>query len=108
MTSLFLNDNLYESTGQRGESKLRKVDYKTGEILKNIDLAKEYFGEGLTILNNNIYLLTWQSNIGFVYDLETFNKKSSFRYGKSMEGWGLCNDGKQLYKSDGTDKIWIP
>ncbi len=103
----FFNGELFESTGQRGESKLRKVNYKTGEVLKNIDLAKEYFGEGLTILNNNIYQLTWQSGVGFVYDLETFDKKSSFNYGKSKEGWGLCNDGKNIYKSDGTDKIWI-
>lgn len=103
----FFNGELYESTGQRGESKLRKVDYKTGEVLKNINLAKEYFGEGLTILNNNIYQLTWQSNTGFVYDLETFDKKSSFAYGKSKEGWGLCNDGVKIYKSEGTDKIWI-
>ena len=103
----FFNGELYESTGQYGESKLRKVDYKTGNVLKNVDLANEYFGEGLTILNNNIYQLTWQSGVGIVYDLETFDKKSSFKYGKSKEGWGLCNDGKQLYKSDGTDKIWI-
>jgi len=103
----FFNGDLYESTGQHGESKLRKVDYKTGEVLKNVDLANEYFGEGLTILNNNIYQLTWQSGIGFVYDVNTLERKSSFKYGKSKEGWGLCNDGKQLYKSDGTDKIWI-
>ena len=102
----FYKGELYESTGQRGKSKLRKVDYKTGEVLKNIDLAKEYFGEGLTILNNNIYQLTWQNNIGFVYDVNTFEKKSSFKYGKSKEGWGLCNDGNVLYKSDGTENIW--
>jgi glutaminyl-peptide cyclotransferase len=103
----FFKGELYESTGQLGESKLRKVNYKTGEVLKNVDLAKEYFGEGLSILNNNIYQLTWQNNVGFIYDVNTFNKKSSFNYGKSKEGWGICNDGKQLYKSDGTDKIWI-
>ena len=103
----FYNGDLYESTGQRGESKLRKLDYKTGEVLKNINLANNYFGEGLTILNNNIYQLTWQSNIGFVYDIETFDKKSSFNYGKSKEGWGLCNDGNILYKSDGTENIWL-
>ena len=62
----FFNGDLYESTGRRGESKLRKVNYKTGEVLINVDLAKEYFAEGLTILNNNIYQLTWQSDIGFV------------------------------------------
>ena len=103
----FFNDTLYESTGQLGESKLRKLDYKTGKVLNNINLANEYFGEGLTVLNNNIYQLTWQSNIGFVYDIETFKKKSSFKYGKSKEGWGLCNNGNALYKSDGTENIWI-
>jgi glutaminyl-peptide cyclotransferase len=103
----FFNGELYESTGQHGESKLRKVNYKTGKVLKNVDLANEYFGEGLTILNNNIYQLTWQKNIGFIYDVNTFDKKSSFNYGKSKEGWGLCNDGEKFYKSDGTDKIWI-
>jgi glutaminyl-peptide cyclotransferase len=102
----FYNGILYESTGQRGKSKLRKVDYKTGKVLKNIDLAKEYFGEGLTILNNNLYQLTWQSGTGFIYNPDTFDKKSSFKYGKSKEGWGLCNDGKVIYKSDGTEKIW--
>lgn len=103
----FHNGKLFESTGQRGESKLRKVNYKSGEILKNLDLDKEYFGEGLTILNGDIYLLTWQKGTGFVYDSESFEKKSSFKYGKSKEGWGICNNGKTLYKSDGTEKIWL-
>ncbi|WP_412985364.1 glutaminyl-peptide cyclotransferase [Pontimicrobium sp. IMCC45349] len=103
----FFNGDLYESTGQYGESKLRKVNYKTAEVLQNINLESSFFGEGLTILNNNVYQLTWQENTGFVYDLETFEKKSTFKYGKSIEGWGLCNDGTQLYKSDGTEKIWI-
>ncbi len=103
----FYKGELYESTGQRGESKLRKVNYKTGDIINNLDLAKEYFGEGLTILNDNIYLLTWQKGTGFIYDVNTFKKKSSFKYGKSKEGWGICNDGINLYKSDGTEKIWI-
>lgn len=102
----FYKGELYESTGQHGESKLRKVDYKTGEILKNIDLDKQYFGEGLTIFNNQIYQLTWQSKIGFVYDIETFERLSSFKFNKSKEGWGICNDGKTLLKSDGTEKIW--
>ncbi len=102
----FYNGILYESTGQRGKSRLRKVDYKTGKVLKNIALDKAYFGEGLTILNNSLYQLTWQSGTGFVYNPDTFEKKSSFKYGKSKEGWGLCNDGKVIYKSDGTEKIW--
>ena len=102
----FKNGVLYESTGQYGESKLRKLDYKTGEVLKTIDLDQAYFGEGLTILNDNIYQLTWQKGKGFIYDLETLERKNSFNYGKSKEGWGLCNDGTKLYKSDGTEKIW--
>lgn len=97
---------LYESTGQYGKSKLRKVDYKTGEVLKNIDLGSQYFGEGLTILNNNIYQLTWKENMGFVYNVDTFERTGSFNYGNSKEGWGLCNDGKVIYKTDGTNKIW--
>ncbi|SDS52046.1 Glutamine cyclotransferase [Formosa sp. Hel1_31_208] len=103
----FHNGELYESTGQYGESKLRKVDYQTGEVLQNINLAQQYFAEGLTILDENIYQLTWQESIGFVYDVNTFEKKSSFSYGKSKEGWGICNDGKSIYKSDGTENIWI-
>ncbi|OYX23406.1 MAG: glutamine cyclotransferase [Flavobacteriales bacterium 32-35-8] len=103
----FFNDTLYESTGQNRESKLRKVDYRTGNVLKNINLADQYFGEGLTILNNKIYQLTWQGGIGFVYDIHTFEKITDFKYGKSKEGWGLCNDGKTIYKSDGTEHIWL-
>ena len=102
----FHNGKLYESTGQYGESKLRITDHKTGEIIENVDLTSSFFGEGLTILNNNIYQLTWQENTGFIYDAETLEKKSSFKYGQSKEGWGICNDGNNLYKSDGTEKIW--
>ncbi|MFO7746096.1 MAG: glutaminyl-peptide cyclotransferase, partial [Psychroflexus sp.] len=57
--------------------------------------------------NGKIYQLTWQSQEGLVYDLETMNLLKKFAYSESKEGWGLCNDGEQLYKSDGTDKIWI-
>lgn len=103
----FHNGELYESTGQYGESKLRKVDYKTAEVQKNINLSKDYFGEGLTIFNDKILQLTWQENTGLIYDLTTFEKIGSFKYGQSKEGWGLCNDGKVIYKSDGTENIWI-
>jgi glutaminyl-peptide cyclotransferase len=105
---LEFNDGiLYESDGQYKESRLRQLDYKTGDVVKNINLANEYFAEGLTILNNKIYQLTWRENTGFVYDVNTFEKISSFKYGKSKEGWGLCNNGKFLYKSDGTEDIWL-
>ncbi|KJD34487.1 glutamine cyclotransferase [Tamlana nanhaiensis] len=103
----FFNDTLYESTGQYKESKLRKVNYKTGEVVKNINLDDEYFGEGLTILKNKVYQLTWQKGTGFVYNVDTFEKLSSFKYGNSKEGWGLCNNDTTLYKSDGSEKIWL-
>jgi glutamine cyclotransferase len=85
---------------------LRKTNYKTGEVLKQIDLDNTYFGEGITIKNNKIYQLTWRENVGFIYNLETLEKTGSFVYSKSNEGWGLCNDGETIYKSDGTEKIW--
>lgn len=103
----FKNDTLYESTGQYKESSLRKTNYKTGEVLKMVKLGDHYFGEGLTILNNKIYLLTWRENTGFIYNLETMEQTGTFVYGQSKEGWGLCHDAENnIYKSDGTDKIW--
>ena len=103
----FHQDTLYESTGKKGKSSLRKVDFRTGKILKKIDLDNNYFGEGITILDNKIYQLTWQSGIGFIYDLKDFKKIDSFKYNQSREGWGLCNDGEKIFKSDGTEKIWF-
>ncbi len=101
----FYKDTLYEGTGLHGESSLRKTDYKTGKIYKKIDLDRKYFGEGISILNDKVYQLTWQSGIGFIYDTN-LNKTGEFKYQNSKEGWGLCNDGTILYKSDGTEKIW--
>jgi len=105
----FYNDTLYESTGSGGNAKsfIRKIDFKTGKIFQQKDLAKKYFGEGITILNDKLYQLTWRSSIGFVYQLPSFEEFNSFQYGASKEGWGLCNDGKMIYKSDGTEYIWL-
>lgn len=103
----FHNDTLYESTGKKGQSFLRKLDYKTGKVYEQVDLDNTYFGEGITILNNKIYQLTWQSGLGFIYDLNTFKKLDNFQYGKSRQGWGFANNGKKLFKSDGTEKIWF-
>ncbi len=103
----FYNGNLYESTGQKKESKLRQVNYKTGEVIKNINLADAYFGEGITILENKIYQLTWQAGTGFIYDVNTLEKTGSFKYGKSKEGWGLAHFKNTIYKSDGTQNIWM-
>ena len=103
----FSGDTLYESTGLKGKSKVRSINYKNGKIINEKKLNKTYFGEGLSILNNSVYQLTWQENIGFIYDKNLSKVKGSFSYNKSIEGWGLCNDGKKFYKSDGTNKIWI-
>jgi len=100
------NNVLFEGTGQYGYSTLKKIDFKTGNTIKNTFLDKNYFGEGITILNNKIYQLTWLKGIGFVYNKNTFEMIKSFKYNESIEGWGLCNDGEFLYKSDGTEKIW--
>ncbi|MEJ2585489.1 MAG: glutaminyl-peptide cyclotransferase [Robiginitalea sp.] len=103
----FFGDTLYESTGRKGTSSLRKVDFRTGKILKSVDLEKQYFGEGITIMGDTVYMLTWQEGTGFLFNRESLEKVGSFRYGESKEGWGLCNDGKHLYKSDGTQRIWL-
>tara|TARA_Y100000591_G_scaffold92294_2_gene78084 strand:- start:2541 stop:3596 length:1056 start_codon:yes stop_codon:yes gene_type:complete len=103
----FYNDTLYESLGRYGKSKLVKVEFRTGKKLKEINLASEYFAEGITILNNKIFQLTWKEKVGFVYDIDNFNKINSFEYENSLEGWGICNNGIKLYKSDGTEKIWL-
>ncbi|MFT4668987.1 MAG: glutamine cyclotransferase [Flavobacteriaceae bacterium] len=102
----FINDTLYESTGTYKLSSLRKTNYTTGEVLQQIDLPDSYFGEGLTIMNDKIYQLTWREKTGFIYNLSDMKKTGTFVYGKSKEGWGLCNDGTTIYKSDGTQKIW--
>ncbi len=102
----FYKGVLYESSGQYGESKLRKIDVSTGQVVTSIPLGDQYFAEGLTVLNDQLFQLTWRENTGFIYDIATLEKTGTFKYGQSKEGWGLCNDGNFLYKSDGTDKIW--
>lgn len=102
---LFHNGFLYESTGQYGASTLRKVEIETGKVLQKYDVPREFFAEGIALLDGKVYQLTWQSGIGFVYDLETFKLLKEFRY--SGEGWGLTTDGKLLYHSDGTHVIRV-
>ncbi|MGB3591448.1 MAG: glutaminyl-peptide cyclotransferase [Nonlabens sp.] len=102
----FHGDSLYESTGQFRQSDIRITNVETGEVIKKVKLPDSQFAEGLTILNDKVYQLTWQSQIGYVYDLG-LNQLQTFAYNNSKQGWGLTNDGEKLYKSDGTDKIWI-
>ena len=96
---------LYEGTGVVGRSSVRKVDLATGRVIKQYDLPQPYFGEGITVLNQQLLELTWLSETGFVYDTSNFQPQRNFKY--SGEGWGLTNDGKQIYMSDGTAKIRI-
>ena len=103
----YYNGFLYETTGRRGQSTLRKVEIKTGKVLQKIDLDKKYFGEGMTIFNNKIFWLTWQAKKGFIYNLDTFEQEKEFTYNKSKEGWGFTHNGTELIKSDGTHKIWF-
>jgi glutaminyl-peptide cyclotransferase len=100
---IFLNGTFLESTGLNGESTLRKVDVKTGAVLKQIQVPPQYFAEGMTVLNGKIFQITWQSHEGFVYDLDTFQLERQFTY--DGEGWGLATDGQSLILSDGTDQI---
>jgi glutamine cyclotransferase len=102
----FYRDTLLESTGQKGLSHFRKYDYKTGKIYKQINMDNQYFGEGITVINHQIFQLTWQSGIGFIYDANSLKQLKSFTYDKKIEGWGMTNDGKVIYQSDGTEKIW--
>jgi glutamine cyclotransferase len=99
---------LYEGTGLEGRSSLRKVKLESGQVLQRIDLDPQYFGEGITVLNQQIVELTWKAQIGFVYDQTSFRRLRTFNY--PGEGWGLANDGQQIYMSDGSAEIrcWDP
>ena len=99
---------LYEGTGMVGRSSLRKVELATGRVLNKYDLPQPFFGEGITVLNQQILELTWQSQTGFVYDKSSLRVLRSFNY--PGEGWGLTNDGKLIYMSDGSAQIrvWDP
>jgi glutamine cyclotransferase len=102
----FYQGMLYESTGQYGLSSIRKTAFATGEVIQKLPLDASYFGEGLTFINDEAVQLTWKENLGFIYDPNNFKLLRSFNYEKSKEGWGLCNDGKVVYKTDGTEKLW--
>jgi len=96
---------LYEGTGMFGRSSVRKIDLDSGRIIQRYDLPQPFFGEGITVLNQQILELTWQSQTGFVYDKSSFQVLRSFDY--PGEGWGLTNDGKQIYMSDGSANIRV-
>ena len=101
----FHNGDMYESTGQYGSSTFRKVDLATGEALEKLDFNRKYFVEGSVVLGDNLYILTWESKVAFIYDAKTLEYKSTYSYPR--EGWGLTTDGKQLIASDGSSRLYF-
>ena len=100
---VFHDGKLLESTGQEGRSSLRRVELETGRVLQKVDVPEPYFAEGITLLKGKIYQLTWQHQLGFIYDAWTFEKIGQFNY--QGEGWGFTNDGQSLILSDGTNRL---
>jgi glutaminyl-peptide cyclotransferase len=100
---VFHDGRLYEGTGQEGESSLREVELETGNVLRQIDLAPDLFGEGIAIWRDSVIQLTWEHGVAFVYDLGTFELRKSFPY--EGEGWGLTHDGSRFVMSNGTSTL---
>ena len=101
----FHGDTLYESTGQYGESTFRTVDLATGDAITRMDFSRKYFIEGSVVFGEDLYILTWESNVAFRYDALTRQYKSTLAYPR--EGWGLTTDGKQLIASDGSSFLYF-
>lgn len=111
---LLHDGTFYESTGLRGQSTLRQVEIETGDVLISVDVSRtaeelesqvNYFAEGLELVNGELIQLTWQANVAFVYDLETFEQTAVIDY--EGQGWGLCTDDSYLYMSDSTEYLAI-
>jgi len=103
---LFYKDGyLYESTGEAGESTVRKVELETGKVVQRHDLPAQYFGEGIVDWGPHIVQLTWKDQLGFVYDTRTFEQQRTFYY--TGEGWALTRNDKQIYMSNGSSKLQI-
>lgn len=101
----FYDGQMYESTGLNGKSTFRKVDIRTGKALNRLNFDRRYFLEGSVEKDGNIYMLTWQNNVAFVYDAKTLKYKTSYSYPR--EGWGLATDGKSLIASDGSANLYF-
>ncbi len=100
---VYYQGDFYEGTGLRGRSSLRRVALETGQVMQKRDLPDAYFGEGVTLFDDRLYQLTWQSHVGFVYDRASFDLLSTFDY--PTEGWGLTHNGRELIMSDGTPTL---
>jgi glutamine cyclotransferase len=126
---VYVDEVLYEGTGLYGESTLRRVDLETGEVLQAVGLTEEYFGEGIAVVDDRIYQLTWRNGVCVVFDRETFAVLGAFTYpangwlqqfihgnalsrlvnalGYPTEGWGLTTDGDRLIMSDGSNRLFV-
>lgn len=104
----FHGGGLYESTGMVGQSGIRKIVLENGKVLQQLRVGAPFFGEGITIIDGQLIQLTWQHQTGFIYKFPELQYVKQFSY--TGEGWGLTNDGKQIYMSDGTAQIrvWDP
>lgn len=100
----FYNNELYESCGQYGTSSFRKVDLKSGNTLRRLNFDSKYFVEGSCVLNDLLYILTWQEHKCFVYDAKTLKYLGEMY--NMREGWGLTTDGKNLLLTDGSSQIY--
>lgn len=100
---VFRDGFLYESTGRNGQSSLRKVDVETGRVAQRLGIGRQYFAEGLAAWGSQLVQLTWDTNIGWVYDRASFRQLRTFTY--KGEGWGLADDGKRLVMSDGSAEL---
>lgn len=101
----FHGGELFESTGQYGSSTLRKVDLETGDALRRLDFSGKYFVEGSVVLGDELFVLTWENRLAFIYDAATLEYKASYSYPR--EGWGLTSDGSQLIASDGSSRLYF-
>ena len=100
---LWWDGKLYESTGQRGRSELRRVNPLTGEVEQRAAIPVFFFGEGLARVQQRLVMLTWQAERAFVFDIDQFRRLPPLNYGG--EGWGLCHDGRRFVMSDGSNKL---
>lgn len=100
---LWYEGELFESTGLYGQSSLREVEINTGIVMRQTDLSNAYFAEGLALVGNDLYQLTWREHVALIYDRDTFQSIDSFDY--TGEGWGLTHDGENLIMSDGSSTL---
>ena len=104
---LYQDGYLYESTGNQGQSELRKVSLETGKVIQRAKLEPQYFGEGSAIVGDKIVMLTYREKVGFVFDKNTFKLLKTFSNNVGIEGWGMTNDGKKLYLDDSSNRIYF-